>query len=220
MRRFHGWAFLTVLLVSSLAFAQTPTPALPKLEFFGGYLDAGEFPYTDFKFTGFTLPGDFGTHHGLELSVIRNLNQRVGIKGDFAAHFQSNTFPVNVCVQTPCVPVQQTAHLNPRLFNFLAGPEIRLGNRRWRVAPFTYALAGLAHANATFKTSGSAFNLSQTTSETGFAMALGGGVDVRVTRRFSVRTSLDFNPNWVGRDDSGQRQVQKDLRLAVGVLFH
>src|SRR5215475_1648619 len=167
---------------------QTQPSQFSKLAFFGGYLDAGEFPYTDFKFTGFALPGDFGTHHGFELSVIRDLNQRVGVKGDFSAHFQANTFPVNVCAQTPCVPVQQQAQLNPRLFNFLAGPELRLGNRRWRVAPFTYALAGLAHGRATFKTSGSAFNLSQTTSETGFAMALGGGVDVRMTRRFSVRT--------------------------------
>jgi hypothetical protein len=51
-------------------------------------------------------------------------------------------------------------------------------------------------------------------------MALGGGVDIRMTRRFSLRTSLDFNPKWVGRDDNGARQVQNDLRLAVGILFH
>jgi hypothetical protein len=51
-------------------------------------------------------------------------------------------------------------------------------------------------------------------------MAFGGGTDLRISRRFSFRTSLDFNPKWVGRDDAGARQVQNDLRLAVGVLFH
>ncbi|HKD80749.1 MAG TPA: hypothetical protein VKH81_13710 [Candidatus Angelobacter sp.] len=193
---------------------------LPKLEFFGGYLDTGEAPYSDFKFTGFSLPGDFGTHHGLEAAVIRNLNRRWGIKGEFAAHFQGETFQVNVCTQTPCVPVLQNSKLNPRLYSFLGGPEVRLGDRRWRFAPFTHALFGAAHATATFKTSGSALNLSQTTSETGFAMALGGGLDVRMARRFSLRTAVDFNPKWVGRDDAGGRQVQKGLRLAAGILFH
>ncbi|HEY6307208.1 MAG TPA: outer membrane beta-barrel protein [Candidatus Angelobacter sp.] len=220
MLRSYLWALFATVLVSSSALAQSEAPELPKLEFFGGYLDSGEFPYNEFRFTGFSLPGDFGTHHGLEVSVIRDLNQRFGIKGDFSAHFQNNAFPVNVCSQTPCVPVPQTAQLNPRLFNFLGGPEIRVGNRRWRFAPFTYTLFGIAHTTATFKTSGNAFNLSQTTTETGFALAVGGGVDVRVTRRFSLRTSLDFNPKWVGRDDNGARQVQNDLRLAVGVLFH
>jgi len=199
---------------------QTQPSQFSKLAFFGGYLDAGEFPYTDFKFTGFTLPGDFGTHHGFDLAIIRNLNRRLGIKGDFSAHFQRHTFPVNVCLQTPCVPVQQTAELNPKLLNFLVGPEFALADRRRRLAPFAHALFGLAHTTATFKTSGSVFNSSQTTTETGFAMAFGPELDMRIARRFSLRTSVDFNPKWVGRDDAGTRQVQKDLRLAVGVLFH
>jgi opacity protein-like surface antigen len=219
--RHHIWILLAALLLSSVSRAQSSPPEVPKFEFFGGFLDTGEFSYSDFKFTGFTLPGDFGTHHGFEVSVIRDLAPRFGIKGDFSAHFQNNSGAGNVCLQTPCVaPVQEVAQLNPRMFTFLGGPEIRLGNRRWRVSPFTYALAGIAHASATFKISGSAFNLSQTSTETGFAAAVGGGVDVRITRRFSARTSVDFNPNWVGRDDSGARQVQKDLRFAVGVLFH
>jgi hypothetical protein len=217
--RLCAWVLLTIVFVSSPVKPQTAPPALPKLEFFGGYLDTGEFPYSDFKFTGFTLPGDFGTHHGFEVSVIHDVNQRIAIKGDFSAHFQGNTFPVNVCLQTPCVPVVQSAQLTPKLYNFLGGPEFRIGNRRWQVAPFTYALAGLGHATATFKTSG-VFNVSQTTSETGFAMALGVGADVRIAHRFSIRTTVDYNPNWVGRDDNGARQVQNDLRLAVGVLFH
>jgi hypothetical protein len=215
-----------MFLASSLSFTQTqpmqpPQPIeAPKFEFFGGYLDTGEAPYSDFKFTGFSLPGDFGTHHGLEAAVIRNLNRRLGIKGEFAAHFQDETFQVNVCTQTPCVPVLQNGKLAPRLYSFMGGPEVRLGNRSWRVAPFVHTLFGVAHASATFKTTGSALNFSQTTSETGFAMALGGGVDVRMARRFGLRTSIDFNPKWVGRNDAGERQVQKGLRLAVGILFH
>jgi hypothetical protein len=45
-------------------------------------------------------------------------------------------------------------------------------------------------------------------------------MDVRMSRRFQPAASLNFNPKWVGRDDTGAPSVQNDLRLAVGVLFH
>ena len=219
MQRLPLWVLLVAALASWRAPAQVQPAPEGKLSFFGGYLNAGEFPYNEFRFTGFSLPSDFGTHRGMEFSVIRGLNQRLGIKGDFSTQFQSSSFPLNVCLQTPCVPIQQTGQLHPKLFNFLGGPEVKLGNRRWRFAPFTHALFGVAHTTATFKTSGDAFSLSQTTSGTGFSMAFGGGIDTRISRRFSLRTSLDFNPKWVGRDDAGDGQVQNDLRFAVGVLF-
>jgi hypothetical protein len=220
MQQPYVCALLAILLAPSISLAQTESRQFPKVEVFAGYVNSAEFPYNEFEFTGFDAPGDFGSHRGLEISAIGNFNRRFGIKGDFSAHFQSNTFPVNVCLQIPCVPVPQTAELNPKLFNFLVGPEVKLGNRDWRFAPFTHALFGMAHTTATFKTSGSALNLSQTTTETGFAMAFGGGLDVRMTPRVSLRTSLDFNPKWVGRDDAGARQVQNDVRLAIGILFH
>jgi hypothetical protein len=219
MRRLYLSALLVVLL-TDCSFAQAQSALPGRLEFFGGYLDAGEFPYNEFRFSGFSLPSDFGTHRGMEFSITRDLNQRFGIKADFSTQFQGNSFPLNVCLQTPCVPIEQTGQLHPKLFNFLGGPEIKLGNRSWRFAPFTHALFGVAHTTSRFNTSGGAFTLSQTISETGFSMAFGGGTDLRISRRFSFRTSLDFNPKWVGRDDAGARQVQNDLRLAVGVLFH
>jgi len=54
-------------------------------------------------------------------------------------------------------------------------------------------------------------------SENGFTMALGGGLDIRATRRVSIRSSMDYNPVWLS-DGSGDR---RDLvRLSLGVLFH
>lgn len=78
---------------------------------------------------------------------------------------------------------------------------------------------GLAHKTATFGTSGTTLNLNLLTTETGFSTAYGGGMEVRIRRRFSVQTSVDFNPKWVGRDDNGARQAQKDLRGFIGVVF-
>lgn len=195
----------------------------PKYELFAGYLDSGEFPYNEFRFGNgagqFSVPSDFGTRRGLEVSFARNLTRHFGFKGEFSAQFHRDEFTVNACVQTPCVPVVQNAELSPRLFNFLGGPEIKARNHT-RFTPFAHALFGVAHTTATFKTSGAAINLSLNITETGFSTAFGGGLDVRIARRFSFRTVTDFNPKWVGRDDSGVRQVQKDWRASVGILIH
>ena len=51
-------------------------------------------------------------------------------------------------------------------------------------------------------------------------MAFGGGLDVRILPRFSIRTSVDWNPKWVGKDDDGSRIRLDDLRFSAGVLFH
>jgi hypothetical protein len=51
-------------------------------------------------------------------------------------------------------------------------------------------------------------------------MAYGGGFEVRVKRRLSVRTTVDFNPKRVGRDDNGERKDLNDLRWFIGVVFH
>ena len=91
MRRLYLSALLVVL--TDCSFAQTQSALPGRLEFFGGYLDAGEFPYNEFRFSGFSLPSDFGTHYGMEFSIIRELNQRFGIKADFSTQFQSNSFP-------------------------------------------------------------------------------------------------------------------------------
>src|SRR5262249_16296354 len=223
---------LGVLLMSCgvpPALAQSiTTESYPKFEVFGGYLDSGEFPYNVFHFgKSTTLESDFGTHHGLEASLIRNLNRYFGLKGDFSAHFHHDHGPVNVCLQAPCSPMTQTADLNPKLFNFLGGPEIKKPNHtpfpplphplfplpHTRLPPSAVAWCGAATTQAIFKTAGSVINLSRKTSEPGFALAFGGGLDLHLPRRFSFRTSLDYNPKWVGRDENGLRQSQNDLRL-------
>ena len=68
--------------------------------------------------------------------------------------------------------------------------------------------------------SGTAVSFSLKTSETGFAAAIGGGADIPLSSRFSFRTGMDFNPAWVGRDDSGSRTAIKNVRICGGIRFH
>lgn len=215
---------LAALLSASLTHAQVPQDSdYPKIELYGGWLLSAEFPYNVFQFNSTQPPvsieSDFGTHRGFEASFTRNFRRYFGLKGEFSAQFHRDAFNVNACVQTPCVPVVQPAELNPRLFNFLAGPEFKARNHT-RFTPFGHVLLGVAHTTATFKTSGSAINLALSTTETGYSVAFGGGLDIRIQSHWSIRTVVDYNAKSVGRDDNGARQSQQDLRFSTGILFH
>ena len=210
-------AFLMTCFASLLMAQNASSQSYPRIEVFAGYLYSHDTPYTVFDFgTGTEVESSFATHHGVEASVIRNLNRYLGIKADFSAHFHHDSFTVTAC-GVPCVP--QPGELNPKLLNFLGGPELKKRNHT-KFTPFVHALFGVAHESTSFKTSGPVANLTLTNSETGFAMAFGGGVDIRLARRFSLRASADYNPAWIGRDDDGNRQRQNDLRISMGILFH
>ena len=207
------------------AFAQNSnSDDVPRFELYGGYLDSGEPQYNIFNYGGgIQLQSDFGTHHGLETSLTRNFTRYFGLKGDFSAHFHHED-PFTVTVACPgatpsCSSTTQPGNQESKLFNFLVGPAFKW-RRFSRVNPFGHTLFGFAHTTGTFSTSGAAATLSRTTTDNGFAMAFGGGLDVRILPRFSIRTSVDWNPKWVGTDDDGSRIRLDDLRFSAGVLFH
>ena len=193
----------------------------PKYEIFGGYIATGQAGgYNDLNFgQGAQVPSTFSSTHGAEASFLYNLNRVLGLKGDFSLQPHSEGFLTGVCTQLPCTPVIQRADINPKLFNFLVGAEFKLRNRS-RFTPYTHGLIGLAHATASFTTSGAAASISLKTSETGFAAAMGGGADIRLSNRLNFRTGMDFNPAWVGRDDSGAKTAIKNVRIWGGILFH
>ena len=103
-----------------------------------------------------------------------------------------------------------------RVYNFLAGPELKARNHT-RFTPFVYALGGLGHTHVRFDTPGPTFNLLLRNSTNDFAMALGGGLDLRATKRTSIRASIDYNPIFIGDTSGGRRDL---VRLSLGVLFH
>ena len=103
-----------------------------------------------------------------------------------------------------------------RIYNFLAGPEFKARNST-RFTPFAHALGGVAHTSATFTTPGPAFNLLLNKSDNSFAMALGGGLDIRASKRVSFRALMDYNPVFV-KDSTGDRR--DFVRFSLGVLFH
>ena len=194
------------------------TNEYPKFEFFAGYSALGDANSRGISFgNSASTSGDYSTFTGFELSMIRNFNKHFGIKGDFSAHFNNEraNLPVTVCTPT-CTTATQDNQLKTRLYDFLAGPEIKARNHT-RFTPFAYALAGVARTNASFTTSGPTINFHLEKSDTSFAMALGGGLDIRATNRMSFRGSMDYNPVFANDPLNGTRNL---IRLSLGVLFH
>jgi hypothetical protein len=214
--------FFTVVLMCSAAstFAQqsSTTPEYPKFEFFAGYSALGESDSHGIVFGPNASVGDnYTALAGFQTSVIGNVSKHIGIKGDFSAHFSnlSGSAPITACNPT-CITVTQDNNLKTRVYNFLAGPEFKARNST-RFTPFAYALAGVAHTSATFTTPGPTLNLFLKNNNNGFAMALGGGLDIRASKRASFRGSVDYNPVFLGDSTGGRRDL---VRISLGVLFH
>lgn len=183
MQRIVLSALVAILFAPLVQAQKSSDEEFPKIEIFGGYSSI-ETSNHNFHFgashAGFNVTDtDFDEGgKGFEAAITRNLNRYFGIMGDFSAHFSYDQGPVTLtppCASPPCPTVIQTASINPRLYDFLAGPEFKWRNHT-RLTPFAHALFGMAHTTATFRTAGPAVSLSKGDEDTGFAMAYGGGV--------------------------------------------
>lgn len=215
MRRFP--CLLILLTCASTAWAQqSGNPPYPKYEVFAGYSVLGDLNSQDGRTLTF-----FGSNAGLEASVTRNLSKHWGIKGDFSAHFgtERGSGSFGQPFAPPDAPIPVTIEFEHRLFNFLIGPEFKARNSS-RFTPFAHALAGVGHARGEVRikfTSGSGLIK---VSDTGFALALGGGVDFRVSKRVSLRLSTDYNPEYAGGSAIDRRSWRDHLRISIGIVIH
>ena len=210
---------LTIMLFCCVRLTLAQKPAgdeYPKVEVFAGFSAIGEANASDEEVV------DFGANQGFQASLIRNVNKYVGIKGDFSFHFDTDRGQgvfTQTCTTPPCPTVTLSFTSKSRLYNFLAGPEIKARNST-RFTPFAHALFGVAHGNIRLNTTGTGISLSDSFSKTGLAMAFGGGLDIRATRRVSIRTMMDYNPTFIGESDTGGRSRLDHVRLSLGILFH
>jgi hypothetical protein len=186
----------------------------PKLEYFAGYSAIETNNHTFFFSLLKPVAGlDYDEHgRGFDAEVVRNLSRWFSIVGDFSAHLSSNQIPLQQAKGT------QNIKINPELFDFLAGPEVKWRNHT-RITPFANALFGLAHSTATLNTSGPLANLSSTDAETGFGMAFNGGFEFRTTRRVGLRGFLTYSQAFVGSDVLPRQRVDA-VGWCIGVIFH
>ena len=164
--------------------------------------------------------------HGANAAVAGYFNSVVGLKGDFSFH--RNEDGIDLANGRDSVETQ--------VYYFMGGPILKFRNSS-RIEPFVHGLAGGAHTRFEVEsrrdlTGGSTRNTFDTSS-TDFAVAFGGGIDVRLGGRFSIRAiQVDYAPIFL-RDRSisilgnagaiqtlaleGQRQ--DNIRFSVGIVF-
>ena len=222
--------FLTIIFIATcftLTFGQDDTP---RFEVFAGYshLRQPRVKSEDFRtvngFTPAQVQGLLGQPittnsgqvglNGFEASVTGYLTKRFGLTGDFSANFKSE----------PQTFFGNASQAKLRTLNFLGGPQVKFFNDS-KAAPFVRALFGASrNRNRVSNAIGTA-----TDEYTSFAMAFGGGLDLKVSKHVDIRL---FQVEWLPvftkdrlviasdgtrYDLRGERQ--NDWRFSVGVVL-
>lgn len=205
-----------------------------KWEFFGGYSALGFDTLagdTDNTAVNDVLSGR-NTLRGFELALTRNVHKYVGIKFDYSLHLREDNFSRTAGSGTVDTTVQ----------NYLGGIQVKNNEKDGpRFKPFAHALFGFAHQKVDVDSPQlpAVFGISDFhTNETSFAMAFGGGIDIKLNHRFDVRAGqIDWNI--INRGDQqlgivlaptphqtvGSAFVvpgtrQDNIRLSVGIVIH
>ncbi len=217
-------ACLTVM--APAVFAQSDK----RVEFFVGYshLQAEGIPDPDEP--GDVFDDDFFDRrrglHGFNASIGGYFNSVLGLKGDFSFHRNEDSSPFTGGRDT----------VENRVMYFMGGPVAKFNNSA-RVAPFVHALFGGAHSRfeveAIRDVPGGTTRNTFDVGKTDFAMAVGGGVDIRLGERTSLRAfQVDYAPVFLGDRTvnilgsagalvpltlEGQRQ--DSVRFSIGIVF-
>ena len=222
--------FSLLLISASPAWAQN----YKKWEFFGGY-SALNFDNlggdTDNAAVNDIL-GEKNTLRGFELAIARNFHKYVGAKFDYSLHLREDNFSRPAGSGTVDTTVQ----------NFLGGIQIKNNLEDGpRFKPFGHALFGVAHQKLDVDSPQLPAVLGINdfhVNETSFAMAFGGGIDIKLNDRIDIR-AVQVDWNIIDRGDQqlgivlvptpfqtvGQPFVipgtrQDNLRLSVGIVIH
>jgi opacity protein-like surface antigen len=186
-----------ITLSASILMAQATSDEQPKNELFAGY----SFHSADIN--TLTIDPHRTAQNGVNLAYTRNINEHVGLVADASAHFHRNAFSTGGGTFTS----------NRDQYFVLGGLQFR-PHYHGRLRPFAHALFGgslFRGFTADRRASGNVFTFDDATS---FAMAFGGGVDVRLTKNIDLRLiQADYTPTFFG---SGR---QDNFRISIGVVF-
>jgi opacity protein-like surface antigen len=134
--------------------------------------------------------------NGGTASVAYNFNNWLSGVADFGGYHTTNGL---------------ASGLDGTLSTYLFGP--RVSYRHFgRVTPFAEVLFGVAHTGASL--------LNTTNSQNAFAMTVGGGVDYRVSSRFSIRPlKVDYLLTRFNELSTNNTLNQNNLRVSTGIVF-
>ena len=152
----------------------------------------GGYSYSNLDTRGITHRLDA---NGWDASATANLTRWVGLEADGAGHYTSLT------VFGTKVPIRQ--------YSFVAGP--RIAHPFGTVTPFAHGLFGVDRVSANVLGSPSG-------SDSAFAAAVGGGVDVTVSSGIAVRL-LQADFVLTHHSETSGVVAQRNFRVAAGLVF-
>jgi hypothetical protein len=155
-----------------------------------------------------------GNLYGWDASVTGNLNTWFGVAGEFSGHYGSNgIFTTSTLLPAPAPPTTLTVSSGSSVYTFLFGPRLSYRRDR-RITPFGHVLPGFARSAFSVTVSAPGFSSHTSGSSTAFAMALGGGIDVRLSRSFAFRMiQADYLLTHFGGAN------QNNARITTGLVY-
>jgi opacity protein-like surface antigen len=169
----------------------------PKAEVFGGY----SYLRTNVSDSFSPTPGGFFPNQDFNLngwngSFSGNLNSWLGLVGDVSGHYDTSE------------AARENLRVDSNVHMFLFGPRFT-SRASSRFNPFVHTLFGVARG--AFDPEGENNEIDNTK----FAMALGGGLDIKLGDSFAIRAiQADYVLTRFGRDDN-----QHNARLGAGIVF-
>ena len=141
---------------------------------------------------------DFNINGGTASVAFNPLIARgwLGIVGEFGGYHVGKVGSTNV---------------GSNLYTYMGGPQLYLRSFK-RVTPFAHVLFGGVHST------GNALGI--TGSRNAFAMAPGGGLDIRLRRHLSLRAGpVEYLLTNFKETTAGNRLVQNNLRVSSGLRW-
>ncbi len=118
-----------------------------------------------------------------------NFGNYFGVKADFQGYGSSNfgyTLPSGVTLPNGTVTSSPTnGNLQGNLFTYTFGPVIKKHTGFFQ--PFGEVLFGAAHSNTYANVFKQIYGVSASNNNNGFAMVVGGGIDLRLNRTITIR---------------------------------
>lgn len=185
----------------------------------------------NYSFQRIEKSGDFNNKtgfNGFEASATVNFSRYLGVKFDVSGAYKKDSFSF-IPLTGPQKPISTT--VKSSVYNFLGGIQIKDNSKDKKIKPFAHFLVGVGNIKQKL-TGGECPNDVQSIcnnynfSKTGFAAAVGGGLDVKVSNRLSIRAiQADYNPIQLGERKAGNTtlsngQTSNNFRLGAGIIFH
>ncbi len=152
--------------------------------------------------------------NGGSASFAFNFNRYLGLVADIGGYDDSQLQLTGNGANEPIV-----VNSSGTAYTYLFGPRLSYRNST-RFTPFAQVLAGGVHASDVTVSGCSGAECTPLPAQNAFAMTAGGGLDIRLTRHFSIRAvQAEYMMTRFPDVTTGASSSQNDLRLSSGLVY-